>query len=463
MSDIQKKGNLMERISDFVENRLAPPLIRISNIRYLQTLQKTFIVFMPYMILGATATLVLNLGGLFAEGTGLGMPEVAEAINGVIDVIRPGLTQLVFISINLMALLTAILNAYYLGEYYHENYDKKVNGIVCGIAGLIGFLCFVDFTTLSQNFDYPAYILGAPSLFTAILISIVTVEIYRYLVHKNITIKMPNGVPQMVADAFTSLIPITVIIIICAFVGRNISGFNLMTLFNDLSSHLVVAGSGPVAQFFAFFLDRIFWFVGLHGSNIVGSIMTPIWESMAASNLAAFAAGQDIPYLFSSIWVNAYVRLSVFPVALLCVISSVKRFKVLGKLSIVGTVFNIAEPVMYGLPIVLNPLMFVPWVIGFCVLFVFNAILITIGIEPPIVANVVWTMPVPLMAFIGSGFKISAMIISLINFVIIFFIFLPFFKVMERQELKAELAAQQEMELQGNGASSPEIENSQME
>src|SRR5699024_1349460 len=214
-----------------------------------------------------------------------------------------------------------------------------------------GFLCFVDFTTLSQNFDYPAYILGAPSLFTAILISIVTVEIYRYLVHKNITIKMPNGVPQMVADAFTSLIPITVIMIICAFVGRNISGFNLMTLFNDLSSHLVVAGSGPVAQFFAFFLDRIFWFVGLHGSNIVGSIMNPIWESMAASNLAAFAAGQDIPYLFSSIWVNAYVRLSVFPVALLCVISSVKRFKVLGKLSIVGTVFNIAEPVMYGLPI----------------------------------------------------------------------------------------------------------------
>ena len=174
MSDIQKKGNVMERISDFVENRLAPPLIRISNIRYLQTLQKTFIVFMPYMILGATATLVLNLGGLFAEGTGLGMPDVAEAINGVIDVIRPGLTQLVFISINLMALLTAILNAYYLGEYYNENYDKKVNGIVCGIAGLIGFLCFVDFTTLSQNFDYPAYILGAPSLFTAILISINT-------------------------------------------------------------------------------------------------------------------------------------------------------------------------------------------------------------------------------------------------------------------------------------------------
>ena len=166
--------------------------------------------------------------------------------------------------------------------------------------------------------------------------------------------------------------------------------------------------------------------------------MTPIWESMSVQNLAAFAAGEDIPFLFSSLWVNAYVRLSVFPLALLCVISTVKRFKVLGRLSIVGTVFNIAEPIMYGLPVVLNPLMFVPWVIGFAVLFVFNAILISVGLEPPIVANVVWTMPVPLMAFIGSGFKFSAMIISLLNMVILFFIFLPFFKVMERQELAAE-------------------------
>lgn len=441
-----KKGP-MEIITDFVENRLAPPLVRISNIRYLQSLQKTFIVMMPYMILGATATLVLNLGGLFAEGTGLGMPEVAEAINGVIDCIRPGLTQLVFISINVMALLTAVLNSYYLGEQYHETFDKKVTGVVCGIAGLIGFLCFIDFTKLSENFDYPAYILGAPSLFSAILISILVVEIYRFFVHKNITIKMPEGVPPMVANAFTSLIPVTVTTVLCAFVGRNIPNFDFMSLFNDLSSNLVVAGSGPIAQLFAFFLDRIFWFVGLHGSNIVGSIMTPIWESMNASNLAAFAAGHDIPYLFSPAWINAYVRLSLFPLALLLVLSQVKRFKVLGKLSIVGTVFNIAEPIMYGLPLVLNPLMFVPWVVGFCVLFIFNAILVVTGIEPPIVANVVWTMPVPLMAFIGSGFKISAFIITVVNLVIEFFIFLPFFKVMERQELRVELAAEAESEL----------------
>lgn len=431
------KTSLLDKITDFVENRLAPPLIRVAQIRYLQSLQRTFMVMMPYMILGATATLILNLGGLFAEGSGLNMPDVANAINSFVGVIRPALTQMVFIGINIMALLVALLNSYFLGEYYHAK-DSNVNPMVAATAGMISLLCCINFTTLSENFDWPTYVLGAPSLFTAIIISILAVELYRYLIAKNITIKMPEGVPPMVADAFTALIPVTAIVIIFAFVGRNIPNFDIMTIINDASAGLVVGGSGPVAQFIAFMLDRIFWFVGLHGSNIVGSIMTPIWESMAVQNLAAFAAGKDIPFLFSSLWVNAYVRLSVFPLALLCVISSVKRFKVLGKLSIVGTIFNIAEPIMYGLPVVLNPLMFVPWVLGFGVLFIFNAILISVGLEAPIIANVVWTMPVPLMAFIGSGFKISAMIISILNMVILFFIFLPFFKVMERQELAIE-------------------------
>lgn len=437
MKEEKTKVSMLDHITNFVEQKLAPPLVRISQIRYLQTLQKTFMVMMPYMIVGASATLILNLGGLFAEGSGLNMPEVAQAIDNVIGTVRPALTQMVFVSINLMAFLCVILNSYFLGDYYKHKNDQ-VNPIVCGVLGLISFLSFIDFTTLSQNFDWPSYIFGAPSLFTGIIISIVSVEIYKWFIDRNITIKMPDGVPQMIADAFTSIIPVTVVVILACFVGRNIPNFNFMTIFNDLSAHLVVGGSGPIAQFIAFFLDRIFWFVGLHGSNIVGSIMTPIWESMVASNLNAFAAGEDIPYLFSSLWVNAYVRLSVFPIAVLLIISKVKRFKVLGRLSIAGSVFNIAEPIMYGLPIVLNPLMFVPWVLGFCVLFVFNVFLTMVGIAPPIVANVVWTMPVPLMSFIGSGFKISAMLVTCLNMIILFFIFLPFFKVMERQELKAE-------------------------
>lgn len=432
-----EKGGFKSKFMTFVEEKVAPPLIKISNIRYLQTLQRAFMILMPYMVIGATATLVLNLPGLFAEGTGLNMPGVAEFLTKVLTPIKPGLFQMVFVTLNVITLVLVVLNGYFLGEHYSRE-DHQVNAVASGIVALVSFIAFIDFSTLSENFDWPTYIMGSPSLFFGILISIISVEIYRFLINKKITIKMPESVPPMVATAFVSMIPVTVVVLIMSFVGQGIPGFDLMAIINNYSQKLVVGGSGPVAQFIGFFLDRLLWFVGLHGSNIVGSVMSPVWTTMITDNINAFNAGNPIPYMFTNQWINFYVRVSLFPIALLAMRSKVEKFRVLGKLSIVGTIFNIAEPIMFGLPIVLNPLMFVPWVLGFSLTFIFNAILGVLSITPPMVAMVVWTMPAPLAAFIGSGFKVTAMLISLLNYVLIFFIFLPFFRVMEKQELEKE-------------------------
>lgn len=433
----QARKTALEKTTDFIEQKIAPPLLRLSQVRYLEALQRTFITLMPYMVLGATATLILNLSGLFAEGTGLNMPGVAKAIDSVITPCRPWLFQIVFVTINLLALISAMLNGYFLGDYYSKK-DSNVTAVTSAVVAMIAFLSFIDFSKLSENFDWPAYILGSPSLFGGLLISIFAVEIYRFLIGRKITIKMPEAVPPMIASAFTGMIPVCAVIALCTLIGQGLGAFDFLSMLNKGTAYLVVGGSGPVAQGIGFILDRILWFVGLHGSNIVSSVMQPIWTTMITDNINAFAAHQDIPFMFTEQWINFYVRCSVFPIALLCCMSKVKRFKVLGKLSLPGTIFNIAEPVMYGLPIVLNPLMFVPWVLGFTVLYVFNAILGVLGITPPIIAMTVWTMPAPLASFIGSGFNIVAPIITFINIAIIFFMFLPFFKVMERQILKEE-------------------------
>jgi PTS system cellobiose-specific IIC component len=443
--EAQAKKTVLERSTDFIEQKIAPPLLSLSQVRYLEALQRTFITLMPYMVLGATITLILNLSGLFAEETGLNMLGVAKAIDSVTAPCRPWLLQIVFVTINLLAMVAALLNGYFLGDYYNRK-DSNVTAVASAVVAMIAFLCFIDFSQLSAEFDWPVYILGSPSLFGGLLISIFAVEIYRFLIGRKITIKMPEAVPPMIASAFTSMIPVCAVIILCTFIGQGIGEFDFLSMLNQGTAYLVVGGSGPVAQGIGFMLDRLLWFVGLHGSNIVSSVMQPIWATMITDNINAFAAHQKIPYMFTEQWINFYVRCSLFPVALLCTMSKVKRFKVLGKLSLPGTIFNIAEPVMYGLPIVLNPLMFVPWVLGFAVLYIFNAILGILGITPPVVAMTVWTMPAPLASFIGSGFNIVAPIITLINFVIIFFMFLPFFKVMEKQALIEE--QQYEMELE---------------
>ena len=443
-----KKTTVLDRVTEFIEQKIAPPLLRISQIRYLEALQRTFVTLMPYMILGATSTLILNLAGLFGE-SGLNLPGVAAAISAVVEPCRPWLLQIVFVSINLLALITTALNGYFLGDYYSHK-DKDVRAIASAMVSMIAFLCFIDFGNLSANFDWPSYILGSPSLFGGILISIFAVELYRFLIGKKITIKMPEAVPPMIAAAFTSMIPVSVVVVVCCIVGRGIASFDFLAALNAACAYLVVGGSGPVAQGIGFLLDRILWFVGLHGSNIVSSVMQPIWTTMITDNVNAFAAHQPIPYMFTEQWINFYVRCSVFPIALLCCMSKVKRFKVLGKLSLPGTIFNIAEPVMYGLPVVLNPLLFVPWVLGFGLLYVLNAILGVLGITPPMVSMVVWTMPAPLASFIGSGFKPLALVITLVNMLLIFLMFLPFFKVMEKQELEAEKANEAAAEKEEN-------------
>nr|WP_319488573.1 PTS transporter subunit EIIC [uncultured Caproiciproducens sp.] len=437
MEEQTKKIGFLDRVTGCIEEKVAPPLLKVSQVRYLEALQRTFVTLMPYMILGATATLILNLSGLFGKDGGLNLPGAAKAISAVVEPCKPWLLQVVFVTINLLALITTVLNGYFLGDYYHKK-DENVSPIAAAVLSFVAFLCFIDFSKLSANFDWPAYILGSPSLFGGILISILAIEVYRFLIGKKITIKMPEAVPPMIAAAFTSMIPVSVVVVICAILGQGFVNFDFLAMLNKFCAYLVVGGSGPVAQFAGFFLDRILWFVGLHGSNIVSSVMQPIWTTMITDNINAFTAHQAIPYMFTEQWINFYVRCSIFPVALLCCMSKVKRFKILGKLSLPGTIFNIAEPVMYGLPVVLNPLMFVPWVLGFSVLFILNAVLGILGITPPMVSMVVWTMPAPLASFIGSGFKPQAVLITLINMVIIFFMFLPFFKVMEKQELAAE-------------------------
>lgn len=180
-----ENNTFFSKVTNFIDAKIAPPLIKISRIRYLDAMQTATITIMPYMILGATATLILNLPGLFAEGAGLNLPQVADALAKFVNLISAPLLQIVFISINILGLLTSMIAAYALGEYYNAK-DNRIRPIVAAVLGMVSFLAFIDFFTLSENFDWPSYILGAPSLLAGVLISFIAVEGYRLLVKANL-------------------------------------------------------------------------------------------------------------------------------------------------------------------------------------------------------------------------------------------------------------------------------------
>lgn len=415
--------SFIDRTSDFVEKKVAPPLIRISENKYVDAIQKTFLAFMPILIIGSFFILLAALPiPAWTRLIGPIMGPLWGAVNSTFGLIAIGISAGM---------------GFHLGTYYNKQ-DSEVEPFSTVLVVLFSFLILFP---LAEHEDIGLYMtannLGSTGIFVAIISAIITVEIYRVLINKRITIKMPEGVPPMVAGAFTALIPGFVAIAFW-WIIRQVFNIDIPNLIMGVFEPLVAAGASVFAQFIGFTLDRLLWFVGLHGSNVVGSVMQPIWTQMATENVAAVKAGLPVPFIVSEQFLNYFVRVSMLPLILLMMNSKVKRFNILGKLALPSSIFNIAEPIMFGLPLILNPLLFIPWLFGYLLLFVLNYLLVIINVLPAAYIIVPWTTPGPIAAYLGTGGSWRAAIISVLGYVLMFFIWFPFFKALEKKTLEEE-------------------------
>ena len=415
--------SFVEKVSQVVEKKIAPPLIKISENKYMDAIQKTFMSFMPILIIGSFFILLAALP--------------IPAWSKLITPISGKLWGAVNSSFGLIAIGISAGMGYHLATYYH----KKDNEVEPFSATLIVIFSFLMLFPIGVDDKIGAYIkadnFGSTGIFAAIISAIITIEIYRILINKRITVKMPEGVPPMVAGAFTALIP-GFICITLWWVVRQIFNIDIPNVIMNAFKPLVAAGASVYAQFVGFLLDRLLWFVGLHGSNVVGSVMGPIWTQMATENVAAVSAGMAAPHIASEQFLNYFVRVSMLPLILLMLTSKVKRFKTLSKLALPASIFNIAEPIMFGLPLILNPLLFIPWVFGYLLLFIINYALIAINLVPAPYIIVPWTTPGPIAAYLGTGGSWIAAIVSVAGYVLMGLIWYPFFKALEKKTLEEE-------------------------
>ncbi|KLU62500.1 lichenan permease IIC component [Peptococcaceae bacterium CEB3] len=415
--------SFIDKTSKIIEDKIAPPLIKVSENKYIDAIQKTFVSFMPLLIIGSVFILIAALPIP-------GWDKIVAPLSGK-------LWGAVNSTFGLMSIGIALGVGYYLSSYYHKK-DSEVDPFS---GALITLFCFLSLYPVGANANGSTFItadnLGSTGIFAAIIVGIITVEIYRILINKRITIKMPEGVPPMVAGAFTALIPGFVAITLWWLV-RQVMNIDIPVLIMNAFKPLVAAGSSVYAQGAAFLIDRLLWFVGIHGTNVVTSVMEPIWTQMLAQNVAAVKAALPAPEIVTEPFLNVFVRVSFLPLIVLMLRSKVKRYRTLGKLALPAAVFNIAEPIMYGLPLVLNPLLFIPWIVGYMFVFVFDFVMVAIHLVPVPYIMVPWTMPGPIAAFLGTGGSVAAAILSTASYVIMGFIWYPFFKALEKRTLREE-------------------------
>ena len=422
----------MEKLTRFIEEKIAPPLIKFSQMRYVQIIQRTFITFTGLLIVGS---LFLLLASFPVQG-----------YKDFIGTFSAKFAAASGVGTSFIGLFVVISAAFATIEYYNKNGENNdiLGPVILSVACFFLIVPAQTVKTFIEGKDpgtfagVPTDFLGPKGVFAALIIAIVTAELYRFFVRKKLVIKMPEGVPPMVAQAFVALIP-SLLIVTFWWVIRVVLNINLTQIIMNAFQPLVSAGDSVATVMTSSFLNRILWSVGIHGGNVVGSVASPIWTQMNVANQAAMAAGESLPHLFSGVFYDNYIWIGLAPLSAIMCFSKSKRIKALGVLSLPAALFNIGEPLIFGLPIVMNPLMMIPFVLSYMVIAVVAVVLVSTGILPVPVLTVPWITPAPIKAFLSTNGSFAAALFVIATWVILAVVFWPFVKAMEKNDLKDEL------------------------
>ena len=298
---------------------------------------------------------------------------------------------------------------------------------------------------------YSTQYLGAQGLFAGMTVAIVTAMIYDFVLEKGWTIKLPEQVPPAISNQFMALTPAAIAIIfwtVVRFVFAHTdyvtySGFIMQVLQTPLTRLGTGLGGSLIAEFFV----QLFWFVGIHGANVVGSVMTPIYEAATLANLAASQAGEPLPYIVTAQFVSNLVRnggsgATLSLVFIMTFLAKSDQIKYIGRLSMGPGLFNINETVTFGLPIIMNPMMMIPFFLAPMSSVLISYLAISSGLVgrlPGLAAP--WTTPIIVSGFyIGNG-DVRVVILQLVTFVVTGLIYFPFIAAWDKAKYAEEQGA----------------------
>lgn len=424
-------NNFVEKMGEI----LMPFAQKISTNRYLAAIKEGFFGSMPIIIIGS----------IFLLFTSIPITGYDTFMAGILGENWMDIFMFPYrVSYQLMALYVVVGIAKSLADYYKVGSKESI---------IMAFVSYFMLTPMIKSEDgirgFPLENFSASGLFLAIIVACLAVEIYRLIVQQGWTIKLPDSVPSNVAKPFEALIPAAII-----FIGFNALRiiFSLTSfgsaqsfIFTLLQQPLQSLGGTLPATCIVLFLEAILWCFGLHGSSIVSAVMNPIWRALSAENAAAvemgLAATNIVNYQFIANFVKLGGTAATIGLAIVCFFTAKSsQYKTLGKLSIVPSLFNINEPIVFGMPIVLNPLMMIPFVMANVLVGIATYASMAAGLVP--LSNgieVPWTTPPIISGFLICGWQGAALQVCLVLLSIV--IYYPFFRMQDKQEYEKEQAA----------------------
>ncbi len=401
----------------WVNERLVPLLTALSENTYLAAIRNGMVAVVPLTI----------IGGLFMVVAFLPIPGWEERIAAYSHLLQVPVTA----TFGLLGVFVCFAIAYDLGKRL-----KQEAMVSASMATLVFLLIQVD----AKELTLPMANLGSAGLFTAVFVALVTVPVQKAFGDARWVIRLPSSVPAVVYESFVSLTPMFFLIVVF-WVVRFVLGVDINGWVNLALKPLVLALNTLPGILVYAFLVTLLWSVGINGDNAMDAVVAGIFLQYLAENVTAMSQGQPLPnitaYGFFTVFVNVGGTGATLALALLLVRSREPGFRQVSRLSIPTQVFQINEPIFFGIPIVLNPVFMVPYVL--------NALLLTAGtyllmdwgwIRKPFV-NLPWTTPPILGHFLVTGGDWRAAVWGVVSLGLAMVVYLPFARVAERQRLRA--------------------------
>lgn len=352
--------------------------------------------------------------------------------------IRSGLNVIIMFSTNFLAVIFAVGIAASYAKQHGED------SLVASLLTLMNFFIVTPFIKVDKIGNViPMQWLGGFGIFTGMFVALVSTRIFIWVKKKGITIKMPDSVPPVVANSFGSLVPGFVVIILFSAISVIFQSTSFGTIHDFIYKFLQIPLQGVGSNIFSVIIlwtfAQLLWFVGIHGTLVIYSVVLPIFTALDAQQLAAYSAGQPLPNIIGRAFVSTYtMSASAIGLTLLMVfLAKSKQYKTLGKLTAIPALFGISEPLVFGVPMVFNFKFAIPFIFS-------NAISITVaylttlaGIVPRVNGIApISGMPIALNGLIGGSWKIAALQLVLVLIQVV--IWYPFFKKADNEALVKE-------------------------
>lgn len=420
-------------LSDKLQKYLLPMANKIGENRYLQAVKNAFLISLPFTMFGSLVLALVNIP--YMEKL-MGAEALAQ--------FQAAVTPIQNVTFNLITVVVVLGIGYSLGKSY------QLNQIYVAICALAGFLIVTPVSQMTEGgTGYSLNNLGTMSIFTGILIAILCAEAYRFIVKRNLIFHMPDSVPPMVADSFVSLIPVGFVLILCILINI-FFGMTAFGTFNHFVYQMIQIpisriGSSFPATMIAGALCNLFWFFGLHGNSIVyNSVLSPIFKSLSLENLAAFQAHEAIPHIITEEFAFYFGGFNgsfiAYPV-LICIFlffRKKKAWKSLGEVAFIPGIFSIYEPIVFGLPLMLNPIMLLPMLLTPVISCVIAYVFMYAGLCPLCTGvSVPWTTPMILSGIITTN-SLMGGVVQIITIGVLTVLWYVFLKILYKQEEGSE-------------------------